>query len=114
MNHIIITEENRLRAIIQEEMARAMPEPTNIRNEVDTITLDGALSYLAEHGYPMSKAKMYKLTSCEEIPCSKFGQKLVFSKKDLLNWAEFQSKPKNSKSEVIQTLAKSAKRKIKF
>lgn len=114
MNHIIITEETRLRAIIQEEVTKAMPEATPLKNEIDTTTLEGALNFLKAQGYPMSKAKMYKLTSTEDIPCRKFGQKLVFSKKDLLHWAENQTKAKDNKLEAINALAKSAKRKMRY
>lgn len=113
MSTIIITEEAKLRSLIQEEVAKVMPTQSNKKEEIDSITLDGAISYLEEQGYPVSKAKMYKLTSSEEIPCRKFGQKLVFSRKNLLHWAETQSKPKNSKLEAIQTLAESAKHKLK-
>ena len=112
MSTIIITEEAKLRALIQEELSKAIPTHSNKKEEIDSITLDGAIIYLEEHGYPVSKAKMYKLTSSEEIPCRKFGQKLVFSRKDLLFWAQAQSKPKNSKLEAIQTLAESAKREL--
>ena len=112
MSTIIITEEAKLRALIQEELSKAIPTHSNKKEEIDSITLDGAIIYLEEHGFPVSKAKMYKLTSSEEIPCRKFGQKLVFSRKDLLFWAQAQSKPKNSKLEAIQTLAESAKRKL--
>ena len=114
MTAIIITEETQLRAIIQEELSRAIPTATPVKEEVDSITLESAVTFLAEQGYPISKAKIYKLTSSEDIPHRKFGQKLVFSRKDLLQWAESQSKPRNSKLEAIQTLAESAKRKIKF
>lgn len=114
MTAIIITEEAKLRALIQEELSKAIPTHITQKEEIDSITLDSAIIYLEEQGYPVSKAKMYKLTSSEEIPCRKFGQKLVFSRKDLLFWAEAQSKPKNSKLEAIKTLAESAKRKIKL
>ncbi|WP_295810848.1 hypothetical protein [uncultured Apibacter sp.] len=52
------------------------------------MTLGSAFAFLAEYGYPMPKAKLYKLTAYEHIPCRKFGQKLVFSRKDLLQWAK--------------------------
>lgn len=111
MNHIIIAEEDRLRAIVHEEVLRLFPAKQDNKPEIDTITLTDALALLHEHGYPTSKAKLYKLTASGDIPCRKFGQKLVFSRKDLLSWAEGQTKPKNNQSEVIQTLARSARRK---
>lgn len=111
MSSIIITDEAKLREIIQEEVSRAIPEKASPQNEVDTLTLEKALLFLREQGYPVSKAKVYKLTSTNEIPYKKFGQKLVFSKKDLLQWAENSTRIKNDKAEIIQTLAQSAGRK---
>jgi hypothetical protein len=75
------------------------------------MTLSATLVLLAEYGYILSKAKLYKLTASGNIPCRKFGQKLVFSRKDILSWAENQTKPKNDQSEVLLTLARSARRK---
>lgn len=112
MTAIVITEEAKLRKIIQEEVAKIIPETTSPQEEIDTITLENAIRFLEEQGYPVSKAKMYKLTSTNEIPYKKFGQKLVFSRKDLLRWAENSTRIKNDKEEIVKTLAKSAKRKI--
>lgn len=110
-NTIIITEEEKLRAIIQEEVARAFPTPSNPKNEIDSITLESAISFLTENGYPISKAKMYKLTSANRIPYQKFGQKLVFSRRSLLAWAEANTKPKHDSLAISLALARSAKRK---
>lgn len=52
------------------------------------------LELLREHGYPTSKAKIYKLTSAGTIPCKVYGNKLVFSRKEILEWAENQTKSK--------------------
>lgn len=112
MSTIIITEENKLRSIVQEEVSKLLPTNQPTKTEIDTMTLDSALAFLSEHGYPMSKAKLYKLTASEDIPCRKFGQKLVFSRKDLLQWAEKQTKPKSNKEETLLNLARSARRKL--
>jgi len=57
---------------------------------------------------------MYKLTSTGTIPCKTYGKKLVFSRKEVLAWAENQTKPKHDFSEVSLTLARSARRKKSF
>lgn len=111
MTSIIITEEEKLRAIVRDEVSGLFHARQERKAEIDTMTLAGALTLLAEYGYVMSKAKLYKLTASDNIPCRKFGQKLVFSRKDILSWAEGQTKPKNDQSEIIQTLARSARRK---
>ena len=111
MNQIIVAEEDKLRAIVHEEISKLFQIKQTQKTEIDTMTLSGALALLAEYGYILSKAKLYKLTASGNIPCSKFGQKLVFSRKDILLWAESQTKPKNNQSEVLLTLARSARRK---
>jgi hypothetical protein len=111
MSQIIVAEEDKLRAIVHEEVSKVFHTRQEPKTEIDTITLSGALVLLAEYGYILSKAKLYKLTASGSIPCRKFGQKLVFSRKDILSWAENQTKPKNDPSEVLLTLARSARRK---
>lgn len=111
MSTIIITEEDKLRSIVQEEVSKLLPTNQPTKPEIDTMTLESALTFLAEQGFPVSKAKLYKLTASNKIPCRKFGQKLVFSRKDLLNWAESQTKIKDNKEETLLTLARSARRK---
>lgn len=56
----------------------------------DTISLADAMKMLDEYGMPTSKAKIYKLTSAGEIPHRKYGNKLVFSRKELREWMEVQ------------------------
>jgi hypothetical protein len=111
MNNIIVAEEDKLRAIVHEEVSKVFHTRQEPKTEIDTTTLSGALALLAEYGYILSKAKLYKLTASGNIPCRKFGQKLVFSRKDILSWAENQTKPKNDPSEALLTLARSARRK---
>jgi hypothetical protein len=111
MNNIIVAEEEKLRAIVHEEVSKLFQVNQKSKTEIDTMTLTGALALLAEYGYILSKAKLYKLTASGNIPCRKFGQKLVFSRKDILSWAERQIEPKRDFSEVSLTLARSARRK---
>jgi hypothetical protein len=111
MSNIIVAEEDKLRAIVHEEVSKLFHTRQEPKTEIDTMTLSGALVLLAEYGYILSKAKLYKLTASGNIPCRKFGQKLVFSRKDILSWAENQTKPKNDQSDVLLTLARSARRK---
>lgn len=109
MANIIVAEEDKLRSIVQEEVSKLLSTKQDVKPEIDTLTLTKALALLSEYGYPMSKAKLYKLTSSGNIPCRKFGQKLVFSRKDILSWAESQTKPNSA--EIALTLARSARRK---
>jgi hypothetical protein len=111
MSQIIVAEEDKLRAIVHEEISKLFQAKQEPKTEIDTMTLSGALAMLAEYGYILSKAKLYKLTASGNIPCRKFGQKLVFSRKDILQWAENQTRPKSNYAEISLTLARSARRK---
>lgn len=111
MANIIVTEEDKLRNIVQEEVSKLLSAKQEVKTQIDSITLTKALALLSEYGYPMSKAKLYKLTASGNIPCRKFGQKLVFSCKDILSWAEGQTRPKDNSSGIALTLARSARRK---
>ncbi|GHT30639.1 hypothetical protein AGMMS49574_10790 [Bacteroidia bacterium] len=111
MNQIIVAEEDKLRAIVHEEVSKLFQVKQTPKTEIDTMTLTGALALLAEYGYILSKAKLYKLTASGNIPCRKFGQKLIFSRKDILSWAENQTKPKCDWSNIGLTIARSARRK---
>lgn len=56
----------------------------------DTLSMPNALKVLEDYGFPTSKAKLYKMTSQEQIPFMKYGNKLVFSRKALIEWAHKQ------------------------
>ena len=109
-NIIVITPEE-LRAIVKEAVSGALPKQATNQPPIDTITLNDALELLEKHGYPTSKAKIYKLTSTGKIPCKTYGNKLVFSRKELLLWAENQTKPRHDSTKISLTLARSARRK---
>ncbi|KAA6319661.1 hypothetical protein EZS27_030472 [termite gut metagenome] len=110
MNNIILTTPEELRAIVSEAVSGVIPKTVS-ESKIDTIILSDAIELLREHGYPTSKAKVYKLTASGDIPCKRYGNKLVFSRKELLEWAENQTKPKRDASNISLTLARSARRK---
>lgn len=90
MENVIVTTKEELRAIIIEAVnsCRRSDSANNVQHVSDNLTLDGAVSFLHENGFPTSKAKLYKLTSSKKIPFRKFGLRLVFSRKALLQWAQ--------------------------
>ena len=61
----------------------------------------------------LSKSYLYKLTAKKEVPFRKYGNKLLFSRKELLTWAENLAKRVNDKDEAALAIAKSANRKIR-
>ena len=111
MSNIIVTTPEELRAIVSEAVSGILPKQASIQPQIDTMTLNDVLELLKEHGYPTSKAKIYKLTSTGKIPCKTYGNKLVFSRKEILKWAENQTKPKHDSGKISLTLARSARRK---
>ncbi len=111
MSNIIITTPEELRAIVSEAVSHALPKQASPQTPIDTLTLNDTLELLKEHGYPTSKAKIYKLTSTGKIPCRTYGNKLVFSRKEILQWAENQTKFKHDTTELSLHLARSARRK---
>lgn len=91
MEKIVLTTQEELKALIYDvldvyfkdkELARKEKESAN------SLTLDAAAEFLTERGYPTSKTKIYRLTSKGKIPFGKYGNRLVFSKSELLVWAE--------------------------
>ena len=112
MSNLILTTPEELKAIVGEAIAEYLPKQTPKESQSDTITLTTTLELLTENGYPTSRAKVYKLTSSGTMPHRKYGNKLVFSRREVLNWAQSQTYDKRDEmSETVITLARSARRK---
>jgi hypothetical protein len=109
MSAIIVTSPEELREMLNQVLAEFLPKNQAKASLPDNINLDSAIDLLKEYGYPTSKAKIYQLTALEKLPHRKYGNKLVFSRKELLLWAESQSRRVGNHSEVVLTLAKSAR-----
>ena len=113
MTNIILTTPEELRAIVSETVSQSLAGFTQPRNEPDNLTPDVAVEVLERHGFLISKARLYKLTAKKEVPFRKYGNKLLFSRKELLTWAENLAKRVNDKDEAALAIAKSANRKIR-
>lgn len=84
------------------------------KNEPDNLTPDAAVEVLEQHGVIISKARLYKLTAKGEVPFRKYGNKLLFSRKELLAWAESLARRVGDRSEAALAIAKSANRKLRY
>ena len=93
MTNIILTTPEELRAIVSETVSQSLAGFTQPRNEPDNLTPDVAAK--------------------KEVPFRKYGNKLLFSRKELLTWAENLAKRVNDKDEAALAIAKSANRKIR-
>lgn len=91
MMQIVVTSAEELKAIIRDVLAE-QADPTVTGTQSDNLTLNKALELLNKLGYPTSKAKIYKLTSAGVMPYRKYGNKLIFSRVELLNWVDTQIK----------------------
>lgn len=91
--------------IILSELAELKTEirkirlPDTVSKLPDSLTPDQAISFLSENGYPTTKANIYKLSSQGEIPCSRNGGRLIFSRRDLLMWLDSRNVKKTTPSE---------------
>ena len=115
MKEFILTTPEQLDEIVQRAVQKSLPAPQEERPRQfpDTCSMEQAILFLAEHGYRISKSKLYKLTSIRQIPFRYFGRRLVFSRDELLAWVETQTVSGDNTSDVLLTLAESARRKRK-
>lgn len=91
MMQIVVTSAEELKAIIRDVLSE-QTEPTVTGMQSDNINLNRAIELLNGWGLPTSKAKIYKLTSTGAMPCRKYGNKLIFSREELLKWVDTQIK----------------------
>lgn len=54
----------------------------------DTMYVDDTIEFLKDHGYPVTVATLYNRTFKRAIPYSRIGKRLVFSRKELLQWLD--------------------------
>ena len=105
MNQIILTTPEELRAIVSESVSQTLAGLT--------LTPDAAVGVLEQHGFLISKARLYKLTAKGDVPFRKYGNKLLFSRRELLSWAESLARRVNDKGEAALAIARSANRKLR-
>ena len=109
---VLISPED-LSQLIEDAVKRSFPkqEPP-LQQKTDRVTREQALSLLETKGFIVSKSLFYKSTMNKEIPCTRFGRRLLFNQIDLVSWAEGRCKPQNTRiNEVSNILVKSANRK---
>lgn len=77
----------------------------------ENLTIDQAIELLEENGLPITKAQIYKLSFLGEIPASRIGKRLIFSREDLLSWIESRKVMKVPPARMAaEKLAESVKR----
>ena len=81
----------RIDYLIQEisEIKNILTNRIEKREEIPKyLSTENALAYLKKTGFPMSKSKLYKLTSYGRIPFHKSGNTLLFIPEELDKWCE--------------------------
>lgn len=117
MANVIVTSPDELRAMISEAIQDVLPKLANFRRkneqaETDNLTVEQAVLFLNEQGYPVKRETLYNLTFKKQIPYRKVGRRVVFSKRELLEWVEnYTTRPNEAKEEAALLIAKSANRK---
>lgn len=115
MSEIIVTTAEQLKQVVVQALTKVLPmkEKENSGIPPDTCSLIQAIAFLKENGYELSKSKLYKLTSSGQVPFRNFGRRLIFSRKELLEWVEKQTVERSDPSKTLLALAKSARNKSK-
>lgn len=113
MSDIIVTTAEQLEQAVMQALVKVLPvkEEERSGSTPDTCSLMQAIAFLHENGYQLSKSKLYKLTSTQQIPFRHFGRRLIFSREELLEWVKGQTISMEDSSEALLTLAESARKK---
>ena len=77
----------------------------------DTMGIDDLTEFLKEHGFPVNTSTIYNWTFKLHIPYSRIGKRLVFSRKDMLQWLESKTTRIESQSEATMRISESINRK---
>ncbi len=114
MSDIIVTTSEQLEDVVVQALKKVLPmKEEKSDSPPDTCSLAQAIAFLQENGYQLSKSKLYKLTSTGQVPFRHFGRRLIFSRKELLDWIKSQTVTRGNPSDALLTLAKSARNKLK-
>lgn len=117
MENIIITTPAELRSIVANEVAAILPkladlQPKNEAAEIDTLTVEGAVRFLADQGAPTTRSTLYNWVFLKKIPFKKIGRRTVFSKKELIAWIESRTTlPEDRRDTAAARIAENANRK---
>ena len=115
-NKIIVTTREELQTLIGDAVAAVVPKLADFRRkneavETDAMTVEAAAKFLTAQGIPATRATLYNLVYKNAIPHRKFGRRTVFSKRELTQWIEDNTKRPATKEDAALRIAASANRK---
>ncbi|SUE34834.1 helix-turn-helix domain-containing protein [Rikenella microfusus] len=112
-DNIILTTPAQLEEIVQEAVRKVLRKevlPTEQPAPPDTLNLQSAVQLFRERGYSISTSRIYKLTSANRIPYSKYGARLIFSRAELLQWLDSQTHSRREADQAARAaVARSAR-----
>jgi excisionase family DNA binding protein len=103
MTTILQLEKTELQEIIKDCVRQAITEvqPAKTLPLQDSISLNEVCAIIGTIEKPAAKATIYKLTMNGDIPFAKFGKRLVFSRKALIEWMESRTISASKDNEVM-------------
>nr|WP_315198259.1 helix-turn-helix domain-containing protein [uncultured Flavobacterium sp.] len=103
---VLLREVEEIKRMLTSNMPRSEP---NIKR----LSINEAVKFMLEKGFPVSKSKLYKLTSEGKIPFEKFGMRVLFKQDKLIDWIENEMNlSTKSDTNYVMSLANSARKKI--
>ena len=117
-NKIIVTTREELQTLIGDAVAAVVPKLADFRRkneavETDAMTVEAAAKFLTAQGIPATRATLYNLVYKNAIPHRKFGRRTVFSKRELTQWIEDNTKRPATKEDAALRIAASASRRTR-
>lgn len=118
MNNAIVITSEQLGEVLERAMLGALEkfkansQDRDSRKELpENLSIEQAVQCLAEIGCPTAKGQIYNLTHRGEIPCYRYGSRLVFKRSELLKWAESRTKNHTAGHEdAVLSVARNARK----
>jgi predicted RecB family endonuclease len=111
---IIITTREDIIDIVGDAVRTAItPLVQRPKDEPERFNINEAVEYLKKMGITISKSSLYKSTSNGGVPVHRFGNRLVFIREDLDDWACSMLKSTNN-NKIAYAVANSITRKNKL
>lgn len=108
MERLIITTPEELRALLEDVIHEHSNPAKKELSHFDNMPINEAVEFLNANGFPTTKGSLYKLTSSNVLPHGKFGNKLIFSRKQLLEWAISHTKQTSDNGEAMMNMIEAA------
>lgn len=112
---VIVASRDELEAAVEKALRSVMPkifietQHKKDAHETDRLSISGAVDFLEREGAPTTRSTLYNLIYNRRIPFSKLGNRVVFSKKELLAWIEARTtRPADARAEAASRIARSA------